>query len=129
MRIVMDNLTKGTLNVLQWNARSILPKIHFLQNLVHRHNLDIIAICESWLTEEGRLALRGYDIIRKDRADGYGGVLLAVKQDLRYQVLQVHSSTRIELLAISIDLCGNQKLQITVAYVHESKRVGIDNSI
>jgi hypothetical protein len=61
----MDNMTKGALNVIQWKARSILPKIHFLQNFFHQHDLDLIAICESWLTEKGKLAMREYDILRK----------------------------------------------------------------
>jgi hypothetical protein len=36
VRIVMDNMTEGASDVLQWNVRSIRPKIHFLQNLVQK---------------------------------------------------------------------------------------------
>jgi hypothetical protein len=114
----MDNSAKKFLNILQWNAsmECILPKKHFMQNLLQRHDIDI---CESWLYEGVSFSLQGYNIIRNERQDGYGGIMLAIHRDLEFEVVRLPSSNRteIELLALNLRLHSNdQKLQITVAY-------------
>lgn len=49
---------------------------------------------ETWLNGDIHdskvfLANLGYELFRKDRKDGYGGVLMAVKQQLVYEQVNV----------------------------------------
>lgn len=64
------------------NIQSIKSKREALQNRLDSSNLDILFGCETWLspniTDNEILPEKtGYNIFRKDRKDGYGGVIKA----------------------------------------------------
>ena len=58
------------------NARSILPKMHFLSNYVAIHNPTVIALTETWLNKHEPSSLVtpiNYVCYRKDRLESRGG--------------------------------------------------------
>jgi exonuclease III len=125
----MDN-NKNPLNVLQWNARSILPKKHFLQNFLQQHKINVAAICETWLAEGSSFSIQGYDILRHDRQDGFGGVLLAIDKNLQYDIVKFSSPVQTQMEYITVNVitkCNGQKLQITVAYDGSFSRLDLEN--
>ena len=92
------------LNILYFNARSILPKIDELATLTDTHNPDLICIVESWLNKDiadSEIALPGYVSLRYDRDRHGGGVLIYVKNVLCFSILPSPPSS-IELLSIVI---------------------------
>ena len=70
-----------------FNARSLCNKLSNLHLLLHSYDFDIIFITESWLNGDlsDSLLLSGssYYILRKDRYDGYGGVLVFIQNSLK----------------------------------------------
>ena len=70
-----------SLNILYYNARSILPKLDDLILSVKLHNPHVICITESWLSNDisdNELSLTGYQLFRLDRNRHGGGVLMYV---------------------------------------------------
>ena len=53
--------------------------------MLENHSPDIITGCETWLTSsilDNEVIPRNYKLYRKDRKDGYGGVLIGIKSNL-----------------------------------------------
>ena len=62
------------------NVRSLLPKIDELSARISCQPTNVIAITESWLSEDiddNLLSIEGFNIYRKDRAFGRGGGVCA----------------------------------------------------
>ena len=70
-----------------FNARSLCNKLPSLHLLLHSYEFDIIFITESWLNcdlpDSLLLSSSLYYILRKDRPDGYGGVVVIVQNSLK----------------------------------------------
>ena len=61
------------------------------------YNPDIVAISETWLSSDipsHEFFPKGYHTYRKDRVDGYGGVLLACRNNISCQ--EIHFTTNAE---------------------------------
>ena len=72
---VTTNDTMQKLNILYYNARSILPKLDHLSLSVKLYEPHIICITKSWLSKDisgDELSLPGYQLFRLDR-DRHGG--------------------------------------------------------
>ena len=80
---------KHSLKCMYFNARSLVNKIEELELYIKEEELDIIAVTETWLTEEiltSEYSVQGYTLIRRDRKDLLkskgGGVAFYVKDDI-----------------------------------------------
>ena len=99
-----------TLNILYFNARSVLPKISELQLLTKLHQPAIICIVETRLSKEipdGDLDIEGYQVVRSDRNRHGGGVLFYVSNAIACKVLP--QCDCLELLSIAITGNNNCK--------------------
>ena len=75
------------MKILNINFQSICNKIPNLRELIHTQHPDIIIGTETWLTpdvtnNEIIPPDLSYIIYRKDRCDGYGGIMIAIAQSL-----------------------------------------------
>ena len=64
------------------NLQSIISKKEIFWKLLENHSPDIIASCETWLTSsilDNEIIPDNYKLYRKDRKDGYDGVLIGIK--------------------------------------------------
>lgn len=70
--------------ILQWNCRgAVLNK----NDLIHLHNKFkpfVSTLSETWLRPELTFRIPGYVILRQDRSDAYGGVAIAIRNNLPY---------------------------------------------
>ena len=74
------------LKIIQWNARSLYPKITEFKNLIMKEEPDIVTINESWLNPTKKFQFKGYKVFRNDRDTKGGGVLIMTKE--KYQVTE-----------------------------------------
>ena len=68
------------LNLVILNSQSITNKKGILGAMIGEQMPDVVTISETWLSPDissSEVFPKGYRIFRKDRPDGYGGVLLA----------------------------------------------------
>ena len=121
------------LTLLNVNCQSISPKKGEFQNLVDSTQPDIVIATETWLTDgvhhDGEIGeinrfSHDYKIYRRDRKDGYGGVLVAIKNDIissRADELE----TDAEMVWVQISITGMKTLYICGMYrPHENDEKG-----
>ena len=73
------------LEILQWNARSILRNLGEFQKTVDEVKPKVICLTETWLKPNIGFSLRDYDVFRKDRENfDEGGVAILVRRELIY---------------------------------------------
>jgi exonuclease III len=107
--------TLKTFNILQWNCRSIRGKKHYLQNLAVNLNVHAVALQETWLQEDEIFHLPGFNILRKDGPDGYRGVLMAVRNDIKHSQSLSMQSENGEMIGVQIETVEGT-LNIVSAY-------------
>lgn len=86
------------------NIRSLLPKIHNIREHIANLNFDILAISETWLTnniENDIISIEGYTVIRRDRPRRAGGVCIYIRKKYKYNI--IYSDPEIEQLWISLN--------------------------
>ena len=69
-----------TLSIAILNSQILVNKKATLGAFINDHDPDIITISESWLSFDistAEIFPSGYNVFRKDRQGGHGGVLLA----------------------------------------------------
>ena len=99
-----------SLDCFYCNARSLKNKFHDLHVTLYAKQFNIICISETWLSAsvtDGLLDPRGlYNIYRKDRSDGYGGVCIFVSRRIKSISIDFnyHNISNIELVACRIIL-------------------------
>lgn len=98
----MASNNAGKLNILQWNCRSIIPKINRLKALIAINSLDIFCLNETWLVDTKFFRIPSFNIIRKDRNDSFGGVLVGIREGIQFKYLNFSFHTQIEYLVVSV---------------------------
>ena len=107
-----------SLRVLVINFQSLLPKKAELQNLLHSSDPDIILGTETWLKPEikdAEILPLHFNTYRKDRPDGYGGVLVAVRNTLISHEIHTTKSAECVVVSIQTDI-NNSPLNIAAVY-------------
>lgn len=103
------------LNIVQWNAQSLKPKLEEFKCLLLQEKIHIALISETWLGEDVYVNINQYNIIRRDREDSYGGIAIVAHNSINLQEVQVSTvSPGIELLSIQLNNCGFIKYIILV---------------
>ena len=76
----------------------------------------IYALCETWLSPEDEINFRDFNIIRLDRDDSYGGVLLGIKKCYHFYRISIPTVSGIEIVTCQINV-KNKDLCIASIYV------------
>lgn len=118
LSLPIDNVAK--LKIFYCNARSVIPKIHYLRNYISLYKPSVIAITETWLNSSipsSFLDLPNYVAYRKDRdyAKG-GGSLILVSQDI--------FSKPVTLPAVSIPCCKIDAVACEIPLLND-KSIGL----
>ena len=74
-------------SVLMANVRSVFNKVDEVRLRADKHKTSLIVLTESWLnadTPDSAIAIKGYDIIRKDRGSHGGGILCYIQSGLLF---------------------------------------------
>ena len=85
---------------------SLAPKIDELRHVLQNANLDCVCITESWLRShihDNVVALKGFNIIRRDRVESeHGGVCVYVKDTIKFTILDNLHDPSFEMLWIKL---------------------------
>lgn len=109
-----SNSSSKCLNILYFNARSILPKLDELKIVAEENNPDVVCITESWLCQEisnVEVSVPGYLLYRHDRDRHGGGVLMYIKEYLHVKSLPPCPDLEIFTLFL---YNGNNRVCLTV---------------
>lgn len=90
-------------SIIQWNTKSLRPRIPELFHLINIIRPSVIAVSETWLVPGSHFRVSGYACHRDDRADGYAGSALLVRHSLPFSYIPLPShSLDINLVAIRV---------------------------
>ena len=117
------------ISILQWNCRSILPKLANLQLLLNQHEIDVFCLSETWLIDSDVFVLPDYVIFKLCQATRRRGLALGVHRSLANKICleKVPSFNEIEIIACSIDL-GFDTIRIANVYIPPSSEYTLTRS-
>ena len=95
---------KRGLHFLHININSLLPKIDELRSIAGKTNAAIIGISETKLDNsvfDTEINIENYTIIRRDRNRNGGGVACYIRNDIRFNELNIFSS-EVENICLNI---------------------------
>lgn len=78
------------LKVIQINIRSLMANKNILELYLDREEIDIVLISETWL--KNSISFSGFHVYTLNRADGYGGVAILVKNHIFSKQINFHFS-------------------------------------
>ena len=106
----------NTIKLLIINTQSIVAKEKTLKLTVEETNPDVLITTETWLNpsiKPAEFLPKGFlknPPARKDRPNGHGGVLIAVKDNIICEEVEVNSNPEVEITAMKIPLSVSVKL-------------------
>ena len=105
------------LKICHINAQSLTPKIDEFRYLFENSNIDIVCVCETWLSDDSFCNLNGFNVFRCDRSGRRGGgVAIFTRVDINSKIIRKSSpGSEIEYLFIEIK-CNNNKLLVGSVY-------------
>ena len=95
--------TDQNLRTLVINFQSLRPKKAEFWNRLYTTNPDVILGTETWLKSDvtdAEVFPPNFNVFRKDRHGGYGGVLVATKKSLMCHEIQPASTTEIDSVTV-----------------------------
>ena len=118
------------INLLHFNARSLLPKLDNLKLECIVSNPHIVCISETWLDStitDNELTINNYNLVRLDRNRHGGGIAVYVHVDFTYHAIFTgNCNFECIVLSITINLC---KLCICLLYRPPSSSFEVLNSL
>uniref|UniRef100_A0A1Y1K0C8 Reverse transcriptase domain-containing protein n=1 Tax=Photinus pyralis TaxID=7054 RepID=A0A1Y1K0C8_PHOPY len=128
----MDPNHKHNLNnllITNYNADGITRQRSSIIVFLSQHNVDIICVSETHLTNEQILKIPGYNIYRNDRQSNTasGGVAIIYKKNITAHQLDLPKTNTIETVAIQVELQNQQKLKIIAAYKQPNKKIAAND--
>ena len=102
------------LSIATVNCRSIISSKASFAVFIENYHPDIVIGTESWLSPSilsSEIFPPGYQVLRKDRKDGHGGVFLALESSLICSEISLNTTCeivacKIELHTHSLIICG-----------------------
>jgi len=99
------------------NSQSIVSKWASFALLLEEHNADIVILSETWLSPDvynNEFFPNKFHVFRKDRADGYGRILLACRDSITCQELTFDTNS--EAVVCQATLSRHQSVIICSFY-------------
>lgn len=110
-------ITMSNLNIMFWNANSLVQELTEFYDYLSRNEIDIALINESGFKSHISLNNTEYSIYRKDRSDGTrGGVAIFVRKSIKHFVMRDLRCKLIETVGITVQT-ANQDLHFVAIYV------------
>lgn len=120
----ISNSSNSLLNILQWNTRSLSARLIDIPHILASNSVSVALFSETWLLPNRRINIPGYRLVRDDRPDGYGGAAIAIKNSIKFRVLDISpelyrslASHNINLVGVKISLNNNPGLDIWSCYI------------
>jgi exonuclease III len=83
-----------SLNILQWNVRSLPARITSLQNLLAHYKCSIAILSESWLLPSRAFNIPQFNFFRCDRPNGYAGSAIAIHSSIKSRRITLDPVTK-----------------------------------
>lgn len=102
----------NSLNVLQWNVRSLPGRSPSVQHVLASSKCSIALISETWLHPSRKFIISHFNLFRSDRLDGFGGVAIAAHSSLKVCSIEINQNLKLAFSTYKIDIVGIEALNI-----------------
>lgn len=103
------------LNIMQWNAQSIISNKLLLTQFLYEHNIHIAIISETWLTPIKVFNIKGYQIERNDIGNRHNGVAILLRNNIRYNKINIYSDNSLQNICVRI-VVNNKEISLVSFY-------------
>lgn len=117
------NIISTKLKIIQINVNSLIQisRRFELQQLIKKHNPDIVFLSETKLNAKHKIHFENYKVIRKDRKNAIqgGGTAILIKNNIKYSNYtnkDINSLKNLETCIIRIPMVSNTNLYLISAY-------------
>lgn len=92
------------LKISRWNSRSVISNKGSLMYYLNNKSIDILLISETWFKKDISYHFKNYNLVLKDRNDGFGGVAILIHNSITFSELNLNSNfnTEIEVCDVTI---------------------------
>lgn len=105
-----------TLNIVQWNAQSILHNQNIFNYFLLDKNIHIALICETWLKPYQKFKIRHYNVVRLDSGNAHNGVAILLHRSISYSKIDTFYDDSIQNVVVRIQYSSNKELTIVSFY-------------
>lgn len=111
--------------ILQWNCRSLSPKKDALRVTLKEANVLVFALSETWLTDNSDFHIPNYNLVREERDQPYGGVMLGIRNRVEFERIDLPKTNPIESVACLIKY-RSLKFAVMSLYIPPNVRISTD---
>lgn len=111
------------LNIIQWNANSLLSRIHELYQFMNENHTHIACISETLFKETDNIPSHpNFHIHRLDRQDltnnhRSGGVAIIIRRNITHRLLPHLGTKLLETIGVEVSFTNNSKIKIFSVYL------------
>ena len=110
------------LKLLYWNANGIVKSKIELLHFLAQHHIDVAFLCETHLKATDVLSVPHFRVHRSDRADGYGGTLILIKNSIPHTRIPGKNLRSLEETTIAVHTADGD-LYLSSVYKPPRKRL------
>lgn len=103
------------LNIVQWNAQSIISNRLTFTKFLSDHNIHIAIISETWLKPNNRFNIKGYQVERNDCGNKHNGVAILIHNSITYTKIRTHYDNSLQNICVKI-VVNNKEIHIVSFY-------------
>ena len=107
------------------SIRGLKSKKESLEEILDEVKPDIIGLVETHMEQGEELRIEGYHIIRKDRNGQGGGLLIAVKDQQKDNVVKREEDETKNLESLWIEMGTQTKYQIGITYAPQGEKARV----
>jgi len=104
-----------TLNIVQWNAQSLISNKHILIQFLYEHNIHIAIICETWLRPGQSFNIKGYKIERNDTGSSHNGVAVLIRNSINHLRINTYFDNSLQNICVQVKI-NNRNISIVSFY-------------
>lgn len=95
----------ASLKIATWNPDGLSPNVEKVEVLLHSHNIDILLVSETHLTDNNSIHIRNYNIYSTNHPDGtaHAGAAVIVKSNIKHYEQQRFKKPHIQAASVAID--------------------------
>jgi exonuclease III len=91
------------------NINALLQKTIVDDDILHKNNISILCLTETKLDpNDTLLSIPGYNLLRKDRQRGGGGVAILIRNDIVFKIIDVQgvetTDSKLEILTSNLSI-------------------------
>jgi exonuclease III len=91
------------ISIIQHNINGLIAHIREFKHFLLQKQVDIVCLQETFLKPTKTANFPGYTTIRKDRIDRKGGLLILVKQGIKFVEIKTNDSVECQVIKIISD--------------------------